>query len=273
MSSIVLEPAVKEMLVADCRDFLRSEDWYAERGMPFRRGYLLHGVPRSGKTSLISSLAGELGLDICVLTIQSKGMSDHDLMKLMRNVPPRCILLLEDLDTAFTDPMASTNGGSALSLSGLLTGLDWIDPTEGRLVFFTTNRVESLDPALSRPGRMDVWINFTHATKWQAKELFKLFFESRPSAASPNEPPSLVAPRENLHRAGRGASAHAIPVLEEAVIDLLAQHFADAIPEGEMSFASLEGYLLKNRKCPRECVEKVTEWVQQERTARALGQE
>ncbi|KAF8498227.1 P-loop containing nucleoside triphosphate hydrolase protein [Russula emetica] len=284
MSSIVLEPAVKEKLLADCRDFLRSEDWYAERGIPFRRGYLLHGVPRSGKTSLINSLAGELGLDICVLNMSSKGMSDHILMKLMKNVPSRCILLLEDLDAAFTggitstaDPTANTTGGSALSPSDLLTSLDWIDPTEGRLVFVTTNHVERLDPALSRPGRMDVWVNFTHATKWQAEWLFKLFFlpASRPSASSPNESPSLAAPRENLPRAGRGASAHAqaVPILEEAEIVQLAQRFANAIPEGEMSFASLQGYLLKNRMRPRECVEEVTEWVKQERTARALGQE
>ena len=45
MSSIVLQPGVKDMLLADCKDFLNSEEWYAERGIPFRRGYLLHGVP------------------------------------------------------------------------------------------------------------------------------------------------------------------------------------------------------------------------------------
>ena len=45
MSSIVLEPGIKEMILNDCKDFLRSEEWYAERGIPFRRGYLLHGVP------------------------------------------------------------------------------------------------------------------------------------------------------------------------------------------------------------------------------------
>jgi chaperone BCS1 len=95
MSSIVLEPAVKEMLLADCRDFLRSEDWYAERAIPFRRGYLLHGVPRSGKTSLINSLAGELDLDICVLNMSSQGMSDRTLMKLIKNVPSGCLLLFE----------------------------------------------------------------------------------------------------------------------------------------------------------------------------------
>jgi hypothetical protein len=89
-------------------------------------------------------------------------------------------------------------------------------------VFVTTNHVERLDPALSIPGRMDVSVNFTHAhaTNWQAEELFKLsFFPSRPPAASPpNESPSFGAPRENLTRARRAASAHAVPVLEEADI-------------------------------------------------------
>jgi mitochondrial chaperone BCS1 len=61
------------MLIADAKDFLRSEDWYAERGIPFRRGYLLHGVPGSGKTSLIHAIAGELGLDIYVVSLSSKG--------------------------------------------------------------------------------------------------------------------------------------------------------------------------------------------------------
>jgi chaperone BCS1 len=83
---------------------------------------------------------------------------------------------------------------------------------------------------------MDVWVNFTHTTKWQAEWLFKLFFlPSRPSASSPNESPSRGDPRENLPRAGRGASAHAVPVLEEAEVVQLAQRFANAIPEGEMS--------------------------------------
>lgn len=83
---------------------------------------------------------------------------------------------------------------------------------------------------------MDVWVNFTHATKWQAERLFKLFFfPSRPSASSPNESPSLGAPRETLTRAGRGASEHVVPVLEEAEIVQLARRFSSAIPEGEMS--------------------------------------
>ncbi|EJC99988.1 uncharacterized protein FOMMEDRAFT_22463 [Fomitiporia mediterranea MF3/22] len=305
MSSIVLEPGVKDMLLADCRDFLRSEEWYAERGIPFRRGYLLHGVPGSGKTSLIHSLAGELGLDIYVVSLSSKGMSDNTLATLMGGVPSRCILLLEDLDAAFTRSVSrdekstgtpkdsasesgsskssSSSEGSTLSLSGLLNALDGVAAAEGRLLFATTNHIERLDPALSRPGRMDVWVNFTNATKWQAEGIFKCFFPSRTakekadeeSGASENSKTgadanaSANAGTRNVPGMKRKTTAHAVPVLEQEEINELAKRFAEQIPEGEMSVASLQGYLLKNKTRPRECVDEVTEWIIKERETKA----
>ncbi|KAF6753501.1 hypothetical protein DFP72DRAFT_407825 [Ephemerocybe angulata] len=306
MSSIVLEPGVKEMLLADCKDFLNSEEWYAERGIPFRRGYLLHGVPGSGKTSLIHSLAGELGLDIYVVSLSAKGMSDNTLSSLMSNVPSRCILLLEDLDAAFTRGVsrddkstgaptvkdktetaaAETNDGSTLSLSGLLNSLDGVAAAEGRLLFATTNHIERLDPALSRPGRMDVWINFANATKWQAEGIFKCFFPCKPAAAVPAaaveggpsasaEAPSTApedaakdASQKNLPGSKRKASKHSIPLLTEQEIAELAKAFGEAIPEDELSVASLQGYLLKNKTRPRQAVEEVGEWIKSERETR-----
>ncbi|KAI6023800.1 P-loop containing nucleoside triphosphate hydrolase protein [Pisolithus microcarpus] len=291
LSSIVLQPGVKDMLLADCKDFLASEDWlYRTRskscvGIPFRRGYLLHGVPGSGKTSLIHSLAGELGLDIYVVSLSSKGMSDNTLTTLMSHVPSRCILLLEDLDAAFTrsvsrdscstgvPPSGTTTNtndsdGSTLSLSGLLNSLDGVAAAEGRLLFATTNHIERLDPALSRPGRMDVWVNFTHATKWQAEGIFKCFFPSKPKNPPANSVAGTDISQKNLPLPKRKASGHTIPVLEEAEIADLAKRFADAIPENELSVASLQGYLLKNKLRPRECVDEVSEWVVQEREMR-----
>jgi mitochondrial chaperone BCS1 len=138
---------------------------------------------------------------------------------------------------------------------------------------------------------MDVWVNFTNATKWQAEGIFKCFFPSRPSASSSSPPspdeassssPSADASEKNPPDSRRKASsAHAVPILEEAEIAQLAKRFADAIPEGEMSVrdnfapavpqylvsyafgwqvASLQGYLLKNKTRPRESVEEVSEW-------------
>ncbi|KAI6116762.1 P-loop containing nucleoside triphosphate hydrolase protein [Pisolithus croceorrhizus] len=284
LSSIVLQPGVKDMLLADCKDFLASEDCSKSCvGIPFRRGYLLHGVPGSGKTSLIHSLAGELGLDIYVVSLSSKGMSDNTLTTLMSHVPSRCILLLEDLDAAFTRSVsrdscstgvpptgtaANTNDsdGSTLSLSGLLNSLDGVAAAEGRLLFATTNHIERLDPALSRPGRMDVWVNFTHATKWQAEGIFKCFFPSKPK-----NPPAISAAGSSSTDEKTDISQKNLPLpklLEEAEIADLAKRFADAIPENELSVASLQGYLLKNKLRPRECVDEVSEWVVQEREMR-----
>lgn len=296
MSSIVLQPGVKDMLLADCKDFLNSEEWYAERGIPFRRGYLLHGVPGSGKTSLIHSLAGELGLDIYVVSLSSKGMSDNTLTTLMSHVPSRCILLLEDLDAAFTRGIsrdatstgappgttassssatkeATESDGSTLSLSGLLNSLDGVAAAEGRLLFATTNHIERLDPALSRPGRMDVWINFTHATKWQAEGIFKCFFPYQRPGADASSKEGRDASQKHLPGVKRTAKKHVIPLLTEQEISELAKRFADAIPENELSVAGLQGYLLKNKTRPYECVDEAPAWVIQERETRRKLQE
>ena len=157
---------------------------------------------------------------------------------------------------------------------------DLIDLISNSLLFATTNHIERLDPALSRPGRMDVWVNFTNATKWQAEGIFKCFFPSRPSASTSDESESVDASQKNPPGSKRKASAHAVPILDESEIAQLAKRFADSIPEGEMSVrprfitqspdvpvlthntqvASLQGYLLKNKTRPRECVEEVAEW-------------
>ncbi|KAG9042894.1 hypothetical protein FS837_010278, partial [Tulasnella sp. UAMH 9824] len=304
LSSIVLEPGVKDMLMADARDFLASEEWYAERGIPFRRGYLLHGVPGSGKTSLIHAVAGALGLDIYVISLSSKGMNDTTLSNLMGRVPSRCIVLLEDLDAAFTRgvsrdekstgaPLArshptssrrgtagpanagdeETHDPNALSLSGLLNSLDGVAASEGRILFATTNHIERLDPALSRPGRMDVWIDFKHASKWQAEGIFMNFFPCRkasdPQAKAQEEGRNSDPKARPVMPARKRTKMHAVPLLEEEELQALAKEFAAAIPEDELSVASLQGYLLKNKTRPRECVKEVGEWIQKERETRA----
>ena len=108
-----------------------------------------------------------------------------------------------------------------------------------RLLFATTNHIERLDPALSRPGRMDVWVNFTHATKWQAEGIFKCFFPFKPSTSTSTSSASSATPKDtsqqNLPLPKRKAFTHAIPILTEDEISELAKRFAEAIPEDELS--------------------------------------
>ncbi|KAG6833139.1 hypothetical protein H0H87_010853 [Tephrocybe sp. NHM501043] len=211
LNSIVLDPGVKDVLLEDARDFLQSKTWYAERGIPFRRGYLLYGAPGSGKTSMIHCMAGELKLDVYVISLSRAGLDDASLSELVNALPERCLALMEDIDAAFTHGVSrggmsdnddnieseSKNSKSGqpppsnappaptpsrLSLSGLLNALDGIGAQEGRILFATTNRYSALDQALCRPGRMDLHIEFKNASKYQARELFNRFYLPTPPA-------------------------------------------------------------------------------------------
>lgn len=206
LDSVVLAPGVKERVLADVRSFLDSRAWYRERGVPYRRGYLLHGPPGSGKTSFITALAGELGYDICVLNLSERGLTDDRLNHLLQNVPHNAVVLLEDIDAAFGgrapedfDPPAQGSGGrpatrvqsaergyagSNVTFSGLLNALDGVASSEERLTFLTTNHPERLDPALIRPGRVDSREYLGDATDEQVVAMFVRFYgeSSRPRA-------------------------------------------------------------------------------------------
>jgi len=206
MDSVVLDKGIKSMLLDDAQEFLKSEQWYADRGIPWRRGYLLHGCPGSGKTSLIHALAGELDLDIYVISLSQRDMDDSALNRLITTLPPKAIALMEDIDVAFTRgppprpqpktpnqlgvpwhdgygnafaqamPMDNNTSAGSITLAGLLGAIDGVAAQEGRILFATTNRYHVLDTALKRPGRLDIHVEFKEASRKQAEELFKRFY-------------------------------------------------------------------------------------------------
>ncbi|EMR08910.1 hypothetical protein PNEG_02692 [Pneumocystis murina B123] len=186
LESVILDKDVKEQIINDIKDFLNSGDWYSQRGIPYRRGYLFYGPPGTGKTSFIQSIAGELEYNICLLNLSEKGLTDDRLNFLLSSVPTRSIILLEDVDSAFSkrEQTEEHNFRNNMTFSGFLNALDGVASAEDRIIFMTTNHLDQLDSALIRPGRVDVLKYFGFATDYQIQTMFLRFYENKNKEAN-----------------------------------------------------------------------------------------
>eukprot|EP01083_Nonionella_stella_P047865 128123_1 len=194
ISSVILDHGIQEAVINDIYEFLTCKQWYFERGIPYRRGYLLYGEPGSGKSSFVSAIAGHIGYDICVMSLAQPGLTDDHLAISLINVPEKSLILFEDIDCLFydrakhddsEDHMRKKHGGISsvrhnpnnyMSFSGFLNALDGVNAGEERIVFMTTNYVQELDSALIRPGRIDTMQYFGYATPFQIEQMFYRFY-------------------------------------------------------------------------------------------------
>lgn len=188
LETVVLPKTVKDTLVTDIDNFLASESWYRDRGIPYRRCYLFYGIPGSGKTSLINALADQFNLSTCLL--RPSEVTDSEFSEAVTQAGPKSVVLLEDIDGAgasasrmsedidISDAPGSTVDMKlkpSLTLSGLLNTLDGIATPNGALFFMTTNHIEKLDPALLRAGRCDVKVLFANIQDAEKITMYQRF--------------------------------------------------------------------------------------------------
>lgn len=169
LDSIILKNGQTERLVADLETFLAAEDDYARIYQPWHRGYLFHGAPGTGKTSVARALANHFNLPIYYLPLGDIE-KDADLMGLVGAIEPRSVLLLEDADVYHAATSRDEEHGDA-SIASMLNALDGIWTPHGLVTIMTTNDREALDEALVREGRIDVHEEFTVLDKGQAERL------------------------------------------------------------------------------------------------------
>ncbi|KAK3942127.1 BCS1 N terminal-domain-containing protein [Diplogelasinospora grovesii] len=179
LGSVILDEGVKERIVDDVKEFLAAQQWYTDRGVPYRRGYLLYGPPGTGKTSFIQALAGELDYSVAMINLSEIGITDDLLAQLLTQLPEKSILLLEDVDAALVNRRqrdADGYSGGTVTFSGLLNALDGLAAGEDRIAFLTTNHIDRLDPALIRPGRVDMMVRIGEATPYQAAQMWDRYY-------------------------------------------------------------------------------------------------
>ncbi|XP_062000431.1 AAA-ATPase At3g50940-like [Rosa rugosa] len=170
--TLALDSEIKNFILRDLDRFIKRREYYRKVGKAWKRGYLLYGPPGTGKSSLIAAMANYLNFDIYDLEL-TELRCNSELRRLLISMANRSILVVEDIDCTieFQDRMAESNATNGsrdkqVTLSGLLNFIDglWSSCGDERIIIFTTNHKEKLDPALLRPGRMDVHVNMSYCT-------------------------------------------------------------------------------------------------------------
>ncbi|KAF9625523.1 hypothetical protein IFM89_023834 [Coptis chinensis] len=199
--TLAMDEEKKKDITDDLTTFSEGKDYYKKIGKAWKRGYLLYGRPGTGKSTMIAAIANYLDYDIYDLELTTVN-NNTELRKLLIETSNKSVIVIEDIDCSLDltgqrkkktteeaketeDPISkkkkesSTNEDSKVTLSGLLNFIDglWSACGEERIIIFTTNYKEKLDPALVRRGRMDKHVEMSYCTFGAFKVLAKNYLD------------------------------------------------------------------------------------------------
>lgn len=175
LETIYIESDIKDRLVKGIEEFMGASALYDKYGAVWKKIYIFNGPPGTGKSSTIVALASLLNRGVAKLTV-TPDMTSSNLENLFRSVPNNAFLLLEDVDSLFTERKATTQ----IDFSTILNLLDGLTTTRGLILFMTTNHIEKLDEALLREGRVDDIIQFEPATEKEWRNALLVLGEEWP---------------------------------------------------------------------------------------------
>ena len=170
LKNVYIDESIKTKIVNDLTNFIGSEEDYNIFGIPYKKTYLLTGIPGSGKTSLIKGICNKFKYNLSILSI-SKKFDNESLLNCLINIKPKSILLIEDIDSLF-EKRESTSDNPGLTFSNLINILDGVLYKHSAIIFLTTNHPERLDHALLRIGRIDMIVELNYPSKHEIERLF-----------------------------------------------------------------------------------------------------
>jgi len=185
-----LPAQTKDLLLNDLNQFKKMKPQAEKFGVFYKRGYMFHGAPGCGKSSIVSAIANYMNMPVFIFELHR--MKTSDLNNAIRLLEKGSILLFDDVDTApvtwHRDKIHlqqnsnksgndnTTNSSDVLDLGTLLGILDGHSNLEGSIIIMNTNHPEFLDPALIREGRIDIQIEIKPCNFEQLKLMVKSVF-------------------------------------------------------------------------------------------------
>lgn len=162
INTIVINDSIKNKIIEDIDHLYSNKEWYKKRGLPYKKTFILHGIPGTGKTSIITGLANQYKKNICLVNLNE--VYNTELETLMRTIPRNSFVVFEDFDSAsststrkpkdVTEKEKDKNYCS-VDLTTILNVLDGVVRLDDVCLFMTTNTLESIDAAILRKGRVD----------------------------------------------------------------------------------------------------------------------
>lgn len=276
LDTVDMDETLKNELVSDAEYYYSDESkkFFADCGIPYRRGYLFYGPPGTGKTSFSAALAGHLNCDLYLINLATGDVSDGHLHRLFLALPRKCVVVIEDIDSCgigreqgpaskkyshklhpgmpngIPDVMATPlppgppmvppppPKRNMVTLSGLLNAIDGNASAEGRLLIMTSNNPDILDEALTRPGRIDMKVCFGKMLPMALRDIFKRLI---------------------------GRAAIASGKYTDYQIEEYASCFSTRVPEDTFTPAQVQNFLQNCRGDPIKAMQGVDDWVEKTR--------
>lgn len=177
MDTIFLDNGAKERIINHLNKWIDNEDIYKKRGLPFKTGILLHGIPGTGKSSLASAIATYLGCNlISIDTTKFDCINIAEVSDSINADDDRYVILIDEIDTIFTsrnDEKASDKAKE--NTSKLLSFLDSQHSPDNVVFVATTNYLKKLDDAVIRKGRFDLIEELGNISKDTAIDMIRSF--------------------------------------------------------------------------------------------------
>ncbi len=174
LGSVVLKEGQMDRIINYLTDFLKYKEAYVKADIPFRTGILLHGEPGSGKSSTALAIANALKMNVFIIPITAL-LNDESLSDCFAGIPPNSIVVLEDIDIAKGVKDRDEDNDKGVTMQGMLNVLDGFQSPPGVITIMTTNRLDVLNPAIIRPGRVDLTENLDCLDDYQLRGICEYF--------------------------------------------------------------------------------------------------